>query len=282
MKLMPPLVWKLRQLWVKVQCYLRFRKYMPYQLCSGVKFVAHLDDVNSHDIYIKKSYERTELEWCTKWLRDGDSLIDCGANIGYYSACLSQLHNLKKVLAIEGNETCANRCQIAFTELKLQKVELIRAILHSDASRSLHIPDLPGKEGLQHLEDAPDGMAQVRTTTLDNLARERNIHPSLIKIDCEGAETEILRGAKTLLSKTRPAWLIEVNDDALKKAGTYREELFLVLKKANYKLFHIASAFAEQPFGIEVGKNFQSWSFNLAAIPNDERNLHRWESTFPK
>ena len=279
---MPPLVWKLNQLWLKTQCHLRFRKYMAYQLCSGVKFVAHLDDVNSHDIYIKKSYERTELEWCAKWLSDGDSLIDCGANIGYYSACLSQLHNLKKVLAIEGNETCATRCQVAFTELKLQKVELIRAILHSDESRSLHIPDLPGQEGLQHLEEAPDGVAKVRTTTLDNLAREKNINPSLIKIDCEGAETEILRGAKELLSKTRPAWLIEVNDDALKKAGTHREELFLVLTEANYKLFHIASAFAKQPFGVEVGVNFQSWSFNLAAIPDDERNLHQWKSTFQK
>ena len=282
MKLMPPLVWKLNQLWLKTQCHLRFRKYMAYQLCSGVKFVAHLDDVNSHDIYIKKSYERTELEWCAKWLSDGDSLIDCGANIGYYSACLSQLHNLKKVLAIEGNETCATRCQVAFTELKLQKVELIRAILHSDESRSLHIPDLPGQEGLQHLEEAPDGVAKVKTTTLDNLAREKNINPSLIKIDCEGAETEILRGAKELLSKTRPAWLIEVNDDALKKAGTHREELFLVLTEANYKLFHIASAFAKQPFGVEVGVNFQSWSFNLAAIPDDERNLHQWKSTFQK
>jgi FkbM family methyltransferase len=282
MKLMPPLVWKLHQLWLKAQCHLRFRKYMPYQLCPGVKFVAHLDDINSHDIYIKKSYESTELEWCAKWLSDGDSLIDCGANIGYYSACLSQLHNLKKVLAIEGNETCATRCQVAFTELKLQKVELIRAILHSDESRSLHIPDLPGQEGLQHLEEAPDGVAKVKTTTLDNLASERNINPSLIKIDCEGAETEILRGAKELLSKTRPAWLIEVNDDALKKAGTHREELFLVLTEANYKLFHIASAFAKQPFGVEVGVNFQSWSFNLAAIPDDERNLHRWKSTFQK
>jgi len=282
MKMIPSLVWKLHQLRLKVRCYLRLQKHIPYKLSPSVKFVAHLDDVNSQDIYIKKSYENTELEWCAKWLMDGDSLIDCGANIGYYSACLSQLNNLKKILAIEGNETCADRCQIAFRELKLQKVELIRAILHSDESKSLHIPDLPGQEGLQHLEEAPEGLAKVKTTTLDNLAKEREITPSLVKIDCEGAETDILRGANDLLSKTRPAWLIEVNDDALKKAGTDRQELFSILKTANYKLFHIASAFAEQPFGVEVDENFQSWSFNLAAIPDDGRNLHRWKSTFPE
>ena len=105
MKPMSPLFWKLHQLWLKAKFQFNARQSMIYELRQGVQFVAHLDDVNSHDIYIKKSYENVELEWCARWLKNGDSLIDCGANIGYYSACLSQLCNLGKVVAIEGNET---------------------------------------------------------------------------------------------------------------------------------------------------------------------------------
>ena len=282
MKPMSPLAWKLRQIWLKIRCHLRSGRPLIYNLRPGVRFVVHLDDVNSQDIHIKKSYESTELDWCASWLSDGDVFIDCGANIGYYSAYLSQLRKLERVLAIEGNETCADRCEIAFELLGLERVELVRAILHSDESKALHIPDLPGQEGLQHLEKAPDGEARMTTATLDNLTDSRKISPALVKIDCEGAETEILRGAKKLLSEARPAWLIEVNDEALQKVGTHRRELFALLNESGHRLFHVASAFADHPFGIEIDEDFPSWSFNMAAIPDDQATMHRWENTLLK
>ena len=159
MKPISPITWKLRQLWLKTRCRSRLGKPLVYELRPGVRFVAHLKDINSHDIYIKKSYESEELDWCARWLRDGDAFIDCGANIGYYAACLSQLRKLEKILAVEGNKTCASRCQASFDVLDLERIELVQAILHSDESRTLYIPDLPGREGLQHLEEAPEGAA---------------------------------------------------------------------------------------------------------------------------
>ncbi len=44
-----------------------------------MRFVAHLKDVNSHNVYIKKSHESEQLDWCDQWLRDGDVFINCGA-----------------------------------------------------------------------------------------------------------------------------------------------------------------------------------------------------------
>jgi hypothetical protein len=53
-----------------------------------------------------------------------------------------------------------------------------------------------------------------------------------------------------------------------------------MLNNAGYKLFHIASTYANIPLGVEVDVGLQSWSFNMAVIPNDPRNIERWKEGF--
>ena len=269
-----PLLWKARQLWLKAKCMLSPSKATVYQLMPRVRFVAHLDDLSSHDIYIKRNYESKEIQWCNQWLQDGDAFVDCGANIGFYAACLAQLKKLSKIVAVEGNETCFERCSKTFNLLSLEEITLLHAILHSDTGQSFCIPDMPGQEGLQHISPAPD--AGTQTLALDELVEREGIQPSLIKVDCEGAETEILKSASHLLEKMRPAWLVEINDSALARSGTSRAELFQIFKDAAYRIYHISSAFAVHPAGIEIDCSFESWSFNMAAIPDDPVSHTRW------
>lgn len=106
-----------------------------------------------------------------------------------------------------------------------------------------------------------------------------NIKPSLVKIDCEGFETLILQGANNLLHTIRPAFMIECNDKALVQAQTNRNELLNLLRKYNYKLFHLCSFTGFQPFGLEVDNDFPSSEFNFAAIPNDDENLTKWNKS---
>lgn len=273
-----PIIWKLKQLWLKTRCHLSPYKALVYPFGEGVKFVAHLDDLSSQDIFIKRGYESKEIQWCSSWLRNRETFVDCGANIGFYSACLRQLRNAN-VYAVEGNQTCFDRCSATFDLLSLKDITLIHAILHSDSSKSLCIPDLPGKEGLQYVSEVAEQAAQCPTLTLDELTVNEVIKPTLIKIDCEGAETEILKGATNLLESVRPAWLIEINDHALNRSGTSREELFKIMKDSSYRLFHVASAFAPHSFGLEIDHTFESWSFNMAAIPDDPSSNERWLET---
>jgi hypothetical protein len=105
------------------------------------------------------------------------------------------------------------------------------------------------------------------------------INPNLVKIDCEGFETLILKGATNLLKAIRPAFMIECNDPALERAGSNRRELFSMLRQHNYKLFHLASFTGFYPLGLDVDDNFPSSEFNFAAIPNDEINISRWDSS---
>lgn len=270
---------KLRQFLLKVRFLLSAKRPILYSLRPKIRFIAFSDNVNSKDIYTKRSYEDREIEWCINWLRNGDSFIDCGANIGYFCACLSQSIKLENVIAIEGNKKCALTCEETFDKLGLKGIETINQILHSNDLDSLEINDLPGKEGLQYAKRIESGTSDVQATTLDQITTIRGISPSLVKVDCEGAETEILKGSHNLLTKVRPAWVIEVNDEALNRAESSRLQLFSLLRENRYLLFHISSAFQDIPFGLEIDDGFQSWSFNLAAIPMEQPALDRWHSS---
>ena len=87
---------------------------MVYKLREKISFIAFHDNVHSQDIYVRRSYEDRDIQWCMNWLNDGDDFIDCGANIGYYSACLSQGRKLNKIVAVEGNFKCAEKCRSTF------------------------------------------------------------------------------------------------------------------------------------------------------------------------
>ena len=280
MKSMSSIEWKLRQLWLKAKCRLRGKRPIPYELWPGVQFVAHIDDVSSHDIYIKHTYEQKELEWWQNGSVMGIvSLIVEPTSVSILPVSL-QMKNLNKVLAIEGNEICSRRCKDGFQELGLNEIILVKAILHSDETKNLQITDKPGQEGLQYAEACPNEQPTLRTKTLDNLVAENDVLPALIKIDCEGAETEILRGPKTFWRISVQPGSIEVNDNALSRAGTTRNELFNLLRQERYRLYHVSSACEDIPFGIEVNDDLSSWSFNLAAIPNDESSQQRWRNSY--
>ena len=59
-----------------------------------------------------------------------------------------------------------------------------------------------------------------------------NVKPSLLKIDVEGAELSVLKGAKKLLSKCKPNILLSIHSDRM------RDECSDFLKKINYGNIH--------------------------------------------
>src|SRR5262249_59184998 len=75
----------------------------------------------------------------------------------------------------------------------------------------------------QHFTEGVE-VLRVPMVTLDTFCAERRIDPSLIKIDVEGAEADVLRGATRLLGgSTR--FVVEVHPDALPFMGSSVAEL---------------------------------------------------------
>ncbi len=84
-------------------------------------------------------------------------------------------------------------------------------------------------------EENTEGVEEVHQITLDSYIDEKKIlKVDLIKIDVEGYELEVLKGAKNTLQKFRPVLLLEFDSLNLKKQGSSPEELLNFLKSAGY------------------------------------------------
>jgi FkbM family methyltransferase len=171
------------------------------------------------------------------------SLINIGANIGYYP-CLAGSRHYKRIIAVEPDKTNFRIMRSNVERNEFQSTTLINAA----CSSSVGVANLWGRNtGASLVSDwegnPPDNEVKVETTTLDivfNLIPENDSILSII--DVEGFEYEVLKGAKEVLGSKRDiTWIIEVslwrsiNGESILSSNLH--ELFELMKKAGYRVY---------------------------------------------
>jgi FkbM family methyltransferase len=164
----------------------------------------------------------------------GSTVVDVGANVGFYTRHFANWVGPEgKVIAIEPE--AAN-----FASLK--RMTLRKGCTNVDPIQAV-AAEVPGTLKLQinpfHPADhriSSSGI-DVRALTLDDLLLKGDRPPlSLIKIDVQGAEEKVLRGATAVLRDLRPALFLEVDHAALAAMGSSAESLLGFLSAHGYQL----------------------------------------------
>jgi len=187
------------------------RRPLPIRFWDDLRLMAHADDRIAKLAVYTGLPDYDDMLFTLRYLRPTDTVADVGANIGIYSLLAARAVPQGRVLAFEPNPITAERM---LTNLRLNGLDNVRlrasAVGSRAGSATLTARLGPG----DHI--ALDRSSEVETitvplTTLD-AAVERAAPVSLIKIDVEGFELEVLRGATDLLGRDDPpAWIIEVN-----------------------------------------------------------------------
>lgn len=164
----------------------------------------------------------------------GDVIIDVGANVGLFSIVAAHVHPAARVLAIEPLARNLRYLGQNLDENDAQSVEVHSIALTSDR-REL---DLAYNEhdGFTATAFAPPGSSavhqeRVQSTTLDDLIAHIEAdggRVAMLKMDCEGAEHEILHASRLLARVQRVGIEIHLND-ALRQAGHSYERLEALL-----------------------------------------------------
>ena len=251
----------------------------------GYNFVCHTGDLANYPFYYRRAYQ-AELELVATWLQGVNSpvIYDVGANDGFFSTHLAQIlaGRFPKIYAFEPVPS-------TFTKL-VQSVQRLglRGPIHPVQAA---VVDDPGVVWISHSEGKSvlaqvsrgrlnhrvgDKLTQVEGITLDGFYSSEGAFPNLLKIDVEGSEVAVLRGAQGLLSRPdRPAILFEYNPITLTECGAAVQTLLELLP--GYALHYVDDLSGQKiPFGSPVQAENIDWICNLFAVPLTEYSNRRW------
>ncbi|MFZ0036761.1 MAG: FkbM family methyltransferase [Candidatus Acidiferrales bacterium] len=175
-------------------------------------------------------------------LSPGDVYVDVGAHIGYHAVWASSLVGpTGKVFAFEADP--ANFARLSENLRAFPGSAAInKAVWSSSEAVTFERSSQSGESGWGTLTAVRDLKAgehiEACSVSLDDWSAEHQIDRlTLIKIDAEGSEVGILKGADTLIEKLRPAIISEVNAVVLKQAGSSSAVLLAILERHRYSLF---------------------------------------------
>jgi FkbM family methyltransferase len=203
---------------------------------AGMKWRRHHRYVNG---YWTGIYELDLQRVLVRELRTGNVFYDVGANAGFFTVLAAKLVGTTgHVFSFEPMPENAESIQEQIDVNSLRQCKLIVEAV-SDRSGTASFMQAE-HNALGHLSspggepNALNTALSVRTVTLDEFAVS-NPFPDLIKIDVEGAETEVLAGARSLLSSPRaPKLIVELHGE--EKARSVEALLF----SFGYCLNHLA------------------------------------------
>jgi len=209
-----------------------------------------LDDTRMMQAYYEylndqgTEYEPEVLNIINRILTKDDVFVDCGAHVGFISLVAERV--CKKVYAFEP-ETENYKYLVRNIELNDASVEAlnyavgdkneeVELIINEDNDGGNCFWDVR-KHPLNEESKKHDLVKQkVKMVTLDSVIKEP---VKLIKIDVEGNELNVLKGAERIIKESSPTIILEINKFALNEMGTSQEEIIGFLKERGYKGYNL-------------------------------------------
>jgi FkbM family methyltransferase len=188
----------------------------------------------SYTIY-KQYVEVGPIDRLREFVPSGSLVIDVGANVGFFSRRFAEwVGDDGRVIAIEPEDhNYASLVSALKRDDLLQRVQALKAVA-ADAPGMMLLEINPLHPADHKLSRNGTGI-QVKAVTLDELVKQNSpLRPHLVKIDVQGAEMLVLRGAAGILESCGPALFVELHEEGLNKFGTSVSAILEYLSNHDY------------------------------------------------
>ena len=189
-------------------------------ILEGMWFRRYMRTFN--ESYLAGDYEADLQATFASHLKPGQVVYDVGSNVGFMTLVAAKLVGpTGAVIAFEPSRETARQLAIQIKVNGLENVTVKRVAV-SDREGVSRLMIINGSSDMARLDGTASrggftaDSEQVPTTTLDKVITEHPV-PDLLKIDVEGAELMVLRGASRLLRDHRPVILIELHSEDLSR-----------------------------------------------------------------
>jgi FkbM family methyltransferase len=205
-------------------------------------FTMHVDDNDSLALSWHRVFEPGTTEYFKNNIKPGQTIVDIGANIGYYTLLFSKLtgpHGHVYAFEPEPENIFLLKKNLEINSIKNVTV-IEKAVDVCESSTKLFINKK--NRGNHRIFDSGDHRKSIniQTTSIDKFFENINVPIDWIKMDIEGAEYRALQGMKNFLQKNNHLVLVtEIFPEGLKQAGSALEEVFSFLQSHNFQFEEI-------------------------------------------
>ena len=239
----------------------------PVKYLNGDQMVFDLDlnEYQMKQIFLFDRYEKNSvrhlLHYLNKIKKNNITILDVGANIGFYTMYLSRFGEKlnAKVHSFEPNPVTFDALESHAEQNNLKNCVLNPFGL-SDKAQEIEISYNPKNLGAASVfGNSGRNKAKVKLRTLDDYCNENNISEiDIIKVDIEGSELNFLEGGKSVINRSKHLLVVmEIVDENCIIAGYDANYLFNYMTERGFK------AFAPK-----------SWPFGLKQIKSLPENFH--------
>jgi FkbM family methyltransferase len=184
--------------------------------------------------------ESDELQMQMSLIKENDTVLDIGANYGWYSAHIGQKFPSAKIYAFEPIPKTYGYLQNNLKINNINNVEALNIGLGEEKGTFTFYfdPQLSGNASLNNLSNAPTVESVVcQVSTIDTIVAEKNLRIDFIKCDIEGAELLAFKGGKAVLQRDKPIIFSEMLRKWSAKFNYHPNDIIAFLGDLGYACF---------------------------------------------
>jgi len=216
---------------------------------GGLKWALDLNEGIDFAIFLLGSFEPDLVQSYRRLIQPGATVLDIGANIGAHTLPLARhVGPNGRVIAIEATEYACTKLRknLSLNPELEPRVTVVHAMLVADhtipAETAIHSSwPLAGTEKTHDiLCGALKAVSDAKVVTLDTQIKELALSSiDWIKIDVDGHELSVLRGARECLTKHKPGIFMELAPYCYANEPSGFSELVNLLSNAGYFFFRL-------------------------------------------
>ncbi len=218
-------------------------------------------------IYERGVYEQGTVAVLQDFLGQNKTFVDVGANIGFLSLLgASEVGKQGRVYAFEPFPNTYEILRANKAINHFEQIEIFPVALGAEVGTAMIYPEQDNRGGASILNHHSDKGVQIEVKKLDDFAFDRPI--DVIKIDVEGFEFDVLKGALSTIKKDQPKLIIEYSID--RENTVESNEIYHWLKGLGYyKIYKLAHGKERKSALIEIKSEAELPTHdNIFCLPN--------------
>ncbi len=197
-----------------------------------------------------------------KMCKNKKCIIDIGAHVGLTTLPLnSEISKNAKFFSFEPGNENSKYLKLHLNKNNIKNVVVVQKLVGQYDKKNVSFYESSEPTGMNSIISFKKNFLLTKKDqiSLDSFVEENKIKPDLIKLDAEGSEIFILKGAKKILKKYKPKIFLSIHKKHFQLLGLNEEDLLKIIKEIGYKIKdskeNISADFTKKEYYLYFEKN---------------------------